>query len=131
MKKLFLLFVKFMPAIQMAGMLVNNTLCYFNVNPIINYIFDFSIGNSILTTIFMFICSYMFGFCAYYRLILSANLINLIIAMIDSMHILPINDIHLLAIYYVICSIFIIIATINHIKSNHERLKVKNSKKSS
>ena len=131
MKKLFLLFVKFMPAIQMAGMLVNNTLCYFNVNPIINYIFDFSIGNSILTTIFMFICSYMFGFCAYYRLILSANLINLIIAMIDSMHRLPIDDIHLLAIYYVICSIFIIIITINHIKSNHERLKVKNSKKSS
>lgn len=30
MKKLFLLFVKFMPAIQMAGMLVNNTLCYSN-----------------------------------------------------------------------------------------------------
>lgn len=44
MKKLFLLFVKFMPVIQMAGILVNNTLCMFDINHAINYILDFTVG---------------------------------------------------------------------------------------
>lgn len=130
MKKLFLLFVKFMPVIQMAGILVNNTLCMFDINHAINYILDFTVGNSILTTIFMFICSYMFGFCLWYRLILSANLINIIIAMTDSIYRLPLSDIQLLLSYYIVYSVFIIVATINHVRHN-ERDKVKNSKESS
>ena len=130
MKKLFLLFVKFMPVIQMAGILVNNTLCMFDINHAINYILDFTVGNSILTTIFMFICSYMFGFCFWYRLILSANLINIIIAMTDSIYRLPLSDIQLLLSYYIVYSVFIIVATINHVRHN-ERDKTKNSKESS
>lgn len=130
MKKLFLLFVKFMPVIQMAGIIVNNTLCMFDINHAINYILDFTVGNSILTTIFMFICSYMFGFCLWYRLILSANLINIIIAMTDSIYRLPLSDIQLLLSYYIVYSVFIIVATINHVRHN-ERDKVKNSKESS
>ena len=130
MKKLFLLFVKFMPVIQMAGILVNNTLCMFDINHAINYILDFTVGNSILTTIFMFICSYMFGFCLWYRLILSANLINIIIAMTDSIYRLPLSDIQLLLSYYIVYSVFIIVATINHVRHN-ERDKIKNSKESS
>lgn len=130
MKKLFLLFVKFMPVIQMAGILVNNTLCMFDINHAINYILDFTVGNSILTTIFMFICSYMFGFCLWYRLILSANLINIIIAMTDSIYRLPLSDIQLLLSYYIVYSVFIIVATINHVRHN-ERDKTKNSKESS
>lgn len=130
MKKLFLLFVKYVPVIQMAGILVNNTLCMFDINHVINYILDFTIGNSILTTIFMFICSYMFGFCLWYRLILSANLINIIIAMTDSIYRLPLSDIQLLLSYYIVYSVFIIVATINHVRLN-ERDKTKNSKESS
>lgn len=130
MKKLFLLFVKFMPVIQMAGILVNNTLCIFDINHAINYILDFTVGNSILTTIFMFICSYMFGFCLWYRLILSANLINIIIAMTDSIYSLPLSDIQLLLSYYIVYAVFIIVATINHVRHN-ERDKTKNSKESS
>lgn len=130
MKKLFLLFVKFMPVIQMAGIIVNNTLCMFDINHAINYILDFTVGNSILTTIFMFICSYMFGFCLWYRLILSANLINIIIAMTDSIYRLPLSDIQLLLSYYIVYSVFIIVATINHVRHN-ERDKTKNSKESS
>ena len=130
MKKLFLLFVKFMPVIQMAGILVNNTLCMFDINHAINYILDFTVGNSILTTIFMFICSYMFGFCLWYRLILSANLINIIIAMTDSIYRLPLSDIQLLLSYYIVYSVFIIVATINHVRHN-ERDKIKNSKETS
>lgn len=130
MKKLFLLFVKYMPVIQMAGILVNNTLCMFDINHVINYILDFTVGNSILTTIFMFICSYMFGFCLWYRLILSANLINIIIAMTDSIYRLLLSDIQLLLSYYIVYSVFIIVVTINHVRHN-ERDKTKNSKESS
>ena len=114
----------------MAGILVNNTLCMFDINHVINYILDFTVGNSILTTIFMFICSYMFGFCLWYRLILSANLINIIIAMTDSIYRLLLSDIQLLLSYYIVYSVFIIVVTINHVRHN-ERDKTKNSKESS
>ena len=116
MKKFFLLFVKYMPAVQMAGMLFNNTLCFNDVNPTICYIIDFLIGNSVLFVAFMFICSYLFKFCIDCRLILAANFINITIAAIDSYHRLPISDRHLLGIYYVVAAIFIGIITIIHIK---------------
>lgn len=130
MKKLFLLFVKYVPVIQMAGMIVNNTLCLFDVHDGIIYLLDFIIGNSYISLLFMLICSYMFGFCTYYRLILLANFINLSIAMIDSIYRIPISDRALLMTYYIVYAIFIGIITINHVKHN-ERYKVKNSKESS
>lgn len=34
MRKTLLLLIKFIPVMQMAGMLLNNTLCYFNLNNI-------------------------------------------------------------------------------------------------
>lgn len=49
MKHLFILLIKFIPAIQMAGMLFNNTLYYFDID-YFTYITDFTIGNSIITT---------------------------------------------------------------------------------
>lgn len=73
-----------MPVIQMAGMLLNNILYYFNVYDKLSYTFDFIIGNSIVTTILLYICSNVFHFCIWHRIIITGNLINLIIANIDS-----------------------------------------------
>lgn len=115
MHKILILLIKFMPVIQMAGMLLNNILYYFNVYDKLSYTFDFIIGNSIVTTILLYICSNVFHFCIWHRIIITGNLINLIIANIDSIFYISISDIQLLIIYHIIAAIFVIIATILHI----------------
>lgn len=45
-----------------------------------------------------------------------ANLVNVIIATIDKVFIIPITDMELLCSYYVIAGIFIIIAARSHVK---------------
>lgn len=61
-------------------MLFNNILYCFSDIYIISYILDFIIGNSITTTFLLYVCSYVFGFCKWHRFIITANIINLLIA---------------------------------------------------
>lgn len=122
-KKLFILITKFMPVIQLMGMIINNTLYVHDVIIKHYYILDFLFGNSVATCAMLYICSYTFGFCKWHRLIITANLINIFIATIDKGIMIPIKDIELLASYYIIASIFIILATYDHVKNirNDER----------
>lgn len=64
----------------MVGMLFNNILYCFSDIYIISYLLDFIIGNSITTTFLLYVCSYVFGFCKWHRFIITANIINLLIA---------------------------------------------------
>lgn len=125
MRKLLILLIKYIPVIQMAGMLLNNTLYYFNVSNIFSYCCDFIIGNSIVTTFLIILCSYIFRFCVWHRLIIVANFINLFIANIDAIFTIPIKDISLLIIYYTISVIFIILATIAHIQKKTIFMKIR------
>lgn len=77
----------------MAGMLLNNIAFYFNISNEISYTFDFIIGNSIITTFLIYICSYIFHFCIWHRLIITANFINLCIANYDAIIGIPISNI--------------------------------------
>ncbi len=97
-------------------MLLNNITYYFGITNIVSYTFDFLIGNSIITTFLIYLCSYIFNFCIWHRLIITANFINLAIANIDAIIGIPITNIQLLIIYHIIAAIFIIISTIIHIK---------------
>ena len=125
LKKILILLIKFIPVIQMAGMLVNNIL-YFNDVYFISYILDYVIGNSIITTFLLIVCSYLFHFCIWHRLIIIANIINISLSTTDSIYKLPITDIQLLILYYTISAIFIIIATYIHIKDkNNDKYKIK------
>lgn len=112
----------------MAGMLINNTLYHLEV-PYISIVLDFTIGNSYITTFLLYVCNVIFGFCKWHRIIITANFININIAFIDSSITLPITDIQLLSLYYIVVSIAIIIITINHIKN--AKHKIKYNKKSS
>ena len=116
MKKIFLLFVKYLPVIQMAGFLFNNTMyCYYDTYTLA-YMLDFILGNSIAYSLLMYVVSYVFKFCIWYRLIITANLANTAIAVYDANCKLPVKDVTLLIIYYIIASIAIIIATYIHVK---------------
>ena len=128
MKKLFLILIKFIPVIQLTGMLLNNTLYYFNVIKIASYVTDFIIGNSIITTFLLFVCSYLFNFCKWHRLIITANFINIMIANYDALFGIPITDMQLLCIYYIVAAIFIIVSTYIHIKQINNEHKTKSIK---
>lgn len=95
---------------QMMGMLLNNTLYYFNVWTKYMCAFNFFIGSSLMINIFLIICSYLFGFCNYHRLVIYSNIINVGIAIYDSINQLPINNLELLMLYYIVSTICILIA---------------------
>ena len=120
LRKILILLIKFIPVIQMAGMLLNNLL-YFNDIYFLSYIIDYIIGNSIVTTFLLIVCSYIFHFCTWHRLIITANIINITIAAIDAICKLPITDIQLLLLYHFVAVIFIIIATIIHINKKNDK----------
>lgn len=107
---------------QMAGMLLNNTLCYFCTDLDTIYLLDYIIGNSIVTTILLFVCSYIFNYCDWHRLIISANFVNISVANIDAIYHINITDLQLLCIYYIVSIMTIIMAITNHINKN-ERSK--------
>lgn len=124
MKKLFVLSVKYIPTIQLVGMLINNTLYTFDILLPITYLLDFLIGGSLVYIILGYICSITFGFCKWHRIIISANLVNIIIANIAMYINIPVTDIELLSTYYVIAGIFILLAARSHVKEtkrNDER----------
>nr|DAM51638.1 MAG TPA: hypothetical protein [Crassvirales sp.] len=124
MKKIFLLLIKYLPVTQMAGFLFNNTMyCYYDTYEL-SYILDFIIGNTIINTILLYIISYIFKFCNWYRLIVTANFINLLVASYDANWRLPVEDMILLCIYYIVATIFILTAAYIHIK--YDRNKTKN-----
>lgn len=124
MKRLFVLSVKYIPTIQLVGMLINNTLYTFDILLPMTYLLDFLIGGSLVYIILGYICSITFGFCNWHRIIISANLVNIIIANI-AMHInIPVTDIELLSTYYIVAGIFILLAARSHVKEtkrNDER----------
>ncbi len=113
--KLLIILIKFIPVIQMAGMLFNNILYYFDIYKF-SYFLDYILGNSIINTFILIVCSYIFKFCIWHRLIIIANIINITIAYIDENYKLPINDLELLLLYHFISAIFILISTYIHIK---------------
>lgn len=124
MKRLFVLSVKYIPTIQLVGMLINNTLYTFDILLPITYLLDFLIGGSLVYIILGYICSITFGFCNWHRIIIAANLANSIIANIAIHANLPVTDIELLSSYYVVAGIFILLATRSHVKEtkrNDER----------
>lgn len=108
MKKLFVLSIKLIPVIQMAGILFSNLWYYLEWNNKVNFTLDYLIGDSLITTILLFICSYTFGFCKWHRLLITANFINITIAIIDIVVGIPVSDFKLLVLYLIISSIFIL-----------------------
>lgn len=109
LKDVFVLLIKYMPIIQMVGILFNNCLYYFNGERFICYILDFAIGNSIVTTFLLLVCNKLFGFCAWHRLIIISNFITILIANIDVIFTIPISNLELLILYFIIYLIFLLI----------------------
>ena len=112
----------------MVGMIVNNLLYYFDLVYALPYLLDFILGNSVTTSLLLYICSYTFGFCNWHRLMITSNLVNILIASIDKMYRIPVSDMELLLIYPSVYLIFITIAIYNKFVYNNEKCH-KNTRK--
>lgn len=119
MKKLFILLLKYIPIMQMVGMLISNTMCYFRIKSIYFHLIDFNIGNSLLTIILLYVCSYVFKFCNWHRYIITANLTNICIVEYDILFTIPISNYQLLLSYYIVATIFSILAIYSKFHCNH------------
>lgn len=107
---------------QMVGILVGNTFCYFDIVNWFVYIIDCLFGNNILNIIFYYIASYTFKFCNWHRFIITSNLVTVLIIQYDIIIGIPITDYHLLMSYYIVATIFSLLAIYSkfhcYVKSN-------------
>lgn len=84
--KLELICIKYIPIIIALLSLLDNILMYYDISlDILSYI----AGTSILTTIPMYISSYVYKFCKYHRIFIHYIVVNKVIAMIDNYIIIP------------------------------------------
>lgn len=111
-KKLFVFIIKYMPIVQMIGILLCNILSILNHNGYISRIIDFFIGNNILTIFLLYICSYLFGFCKWHRLTITANLCSILFIMIKFIFDLQLSNLSLILTIFNIDIIFLIIILI-------------------
>lgn len=121
MKRLFVLTIKYMPIIMMIGMLGNNLCYYFDIGGRWVFFFNFIFGNSLITSILLYVCSYTFGLCSWHRLVITANLINVLIASLDVIYGIPITNLQLLALYYIVAAIFLLIILFNKFFYKYEK----------
>jgi hypothetical protein len=116
LRKLLILLIKIIPIIQMVGMIFNNVLYYYkDIISVANFL-DYSIGNSIVTTILLLCCSYVFMFCKWHRLLIYGNFINVSIASYDSIFHIDITDMQLINLYLMVDIIFILLIVYYKIK---------------
>lgn len=112
-------FIKWFPVIQILGFLFSNTIALLDMNIYISFVTDFTIGNSLLCTIFIYLLSIRLYFSYWHRTLIIANLINIFIAFFDAnIHTLPLSNIQLYITYYLVLSVCIIIVWLYQYKSN-------------
>ena len=116
LKKLFIFLIKYIPVMQMAGIIVNNILYCLDIFKDYTIIFDILFGNSISCIMLFFICSYVFRFCMWHRMILCANLLNLMIILLDYLINFNISNLSMILLYVTIDFIFLLIIIIHKFK---------------
>lgn len=123
MKKILLIMIKYIPIIQMVGMLLLNIL--YNVFNIDFYnIYDFIFKNSIVTTIILYINSIIFEFCNWYKIVIINNYILTELYIYKNYY----EEIHIIYNIDIVVTIFIIIGLINHINNKNYGHQIKDNK---
>ena len=103
----------------MAGILISNILYNIFNEDIISRCLDFMIGNSLVTTFLLYICSYLFGFCKWHKLVITANLCSILFIMIKFIFDLQLSNLSLILTIFNIDIIFLFIILINKFKCKH------------
>ena len=121
--KIFLIILKYIPAIITIFYILNTFLSFVGID---TFWVSYVSGISILTWIFLYISSFVFKYCKYHRLMLYYIALNDIITIIDYHYRIPVEDETLFMIHNILLGIFIILIVIKH-ATNHKRNFIKNS----
>lgn len=113
--KILLLLLKVIPMLTALGYLLNTLLLYIGIDAII---LSYLVGMSLSTWLFVLIAAFVCKFCIYHRMflyyILSADCINVI----DSYVGIPVSDLSLLAIHFIVAGIFLFLILYFYAKCN-------------
>lgn len=113
--KIELILLKFIPFVLATLHILNVILSYFNLEyRIINYLANVSI----IPLIFIYISSYVFGFCSYHRIFLHYVVLNNLICIYDVYFGIPVSDFGYLVLHLIIIFIILLIATYLYVKRN-------------
>ena len=118
-KKLFIFLIKYIPIIQMVGILFSNILYNVFDDDFYSQLLDFTIGNSFITIFLLYICSNLFGFCKWHKLVITANLCSILFIMIKFIFNIELTNLSLILTIFNIDLIFLIIILIVKFKCKH------------
>ena len=127
LNKTLILLIKYIPIIQMICVIVFNAMIYHNV--LLKYcrLNDIITGNSVIATILLLFCSVIFKYGVWHRLIVVSNFIIILIILIDRIFRIPISNLELLVLYYVLYSIFLLLILIVNLKQKRIAKKHRNA----
>lgn len=126
MKKVLLIMIKYIPIIQMVGMLLLNMLYdIFNIN--FYKIYDFIFEDSIVTTIMFYISSITFEFCNWHKIVIVNNYVFSELYTYQKFY----DEISIIYNIDIVVTIFIIIELIKYINNKDYGHKIKNNKNNS
>lgn len=118
--------IKYIPIIQMVGMLLLNMLYdIFNIN--FYKIYDFIFEDSIVTTIIFYISSITFEFCNWHKIVIVNNYV------LDELYTYQkfYEEINIIYNIDIVVTIFIIIELIKYINNKNYGRKIKDNKNNS
>lgn len=113
--KVEILLLKIIPMLLAGIHLLNSTLSYFYIDC---YILSYIGSVSLIPLSFLYLSSYVFGFCAYHRMFLHYTLCNQMIILYDYYIGIPVEDLRLLVIHLGVAGVFLFVILYLHVKNN-------------
>ena len=99
-------FLRYLPMVMAGLYLLNTILSYYDLDlSVISYLS----GVGLIPLIFIFLASYMFKFCNFHRMFLWYIVANDIVAWIDFNYGIPLSNLEILILHFIIAGIFLFI----------------------
>lgn len=111
--KLELISVKYTPILMVLVSVLNVILAYFDI---FIYALNVIAGNSVLSTIPMYISSYAYKFCKYHRMFINYLVVSNIILLYDDAIPIPVSDLEFITAYMAVFGIFMFITLYLYLK---------------
>ena len=121
--KIVLICIKYLPFVIGILYFLNTVLSYFNIDW---YWITLVSGTSLLSILFMLLCSFAFKFCLYHRLPIYYILLNNIINWIDYKYRIPITNKNMFCLYIVITGITVFLMVFVYVKHNKRAVRKHN-----
>ena len=118
--KIQLYLLKVIPMVMAFIYLLNTILSYYDIDL---EIFSYLASSSVLTLLFLYVSSYVFKFCEYYRMFIHYTTCIWLLNIYDMYIGVPLSDRWMVSVYLIITGIFLFIILYLYVKSNRKNVK--------